>query len=343
MDNLTHTLAATALAKTRWFSGSPRVAAALVVAANAPDVDGVLRFWPDLFREQHRGVSHSIVGLVVEAAALAVMFAARDARLLTAIVVGLASHPALDFLNTYGIRPWLPFDGRWIYGDTLFVVDPWIWLLLGGATALAGPRTRWGSATLTAALGLTSWVVFTNERSSPTIARIWAAGVLVLAVARATDVGRARPDACIAVFLSALALYVAALAGLGARAEREGVEAIRPLLPPGETVVATSRSPEAARPFEWTVLVETERAVYRRMARVGSDPTSLVRYEKNFDDPLVARALLDPKARRWRSFARYPIAFVREEGGRRYVDLFDARYLVSGVPQLFSVRIPVSP
>jgi inner membrane protein len=45
--------------------------------------------------------------------------------------VGLYSHIFLDFLNNYGIRLLTPFDWRWFYGDTLFIMDPWLWLTLG--------------------------------------------------------------------------------------------------------------------------------------------------------------------------------------------------------------------
>ena len=31
----------------------------------------------------------------------------------------------------------MPFSDRWFYGDTLFIVDPWLWLILGGAVMLA--------------------------------------------------------------------------------------------------------------------------------------------------------------------------------------------------------------
>src|SRR5262249_49878725 len=36
----------------------------------------------------------------------------------------MATHPALDFSNPYGLRPFLPFNGSWYYGDTLFILDP---------------------------------------------------------------------------------------------------------------------------------------------------------------------------------------------------------------------------
>jgi inner membrane protein len=48
------------------------------------------------------------------------------------LLSGLAilSHPVLDTLNTYGVRWLMPFSAEWFYGDTLFIIDPWVWLVL---------------------------------------------------------------------------------------------------------------------------------------------------------------------------------------------------------------------
>jgi inner membrane protein len=53
--------------------------------------------------------------------------------------VAILSHPILDTLNTYGMRWLMPFSGRWFYGDTLFIVDPWLWLALGFGVMLSRP------------------------------------------------------------------------------------------------------------------------------------------------------------------------------------------------------------
>ena len=50
--------------------------------------------------------------------------------LLLACFLGVLSHPLLDLMNTYGTRVLEPFSHRWFYADTLFIVDPWIWLML---------------------------------------------------------------------------------------------------------------------------------------------------------------------------------------------------------------------
>ena len=44
-------------------------------------------------------------------------------------LIGCLTHPALDWLNVYGIRLLEPFSSRWFYGDTLFIIDVWLWAI----------------------------------------------------------------------------------------------------------------------------------------------------------------------------------------------------------------------
>ena len=60
-------------------------------------------------------------------------------QLLLLSTIATLSHPALDTLNTYGVRWLMPFNGRWFYGDTLFIVDPWVWLALAIGVILSRP------------------------------------------------------------------------------------------------------------------------------------------------------------------------------------------------------------
>jgi inner membrane protein len=55
----------------------------------------------------------------------------RPGQLLLLAYAGILSHPLLDTLNTYGVRWLLPWTRQWTYGDALFIVDPWIILILG--------------------------------------------------------------------------------------------------------------------------------------------------------------------------------------------------------------------
>jgi inner membrane protein len=128
-----------------------------MIAANLPDLD-VLVFATDVpsvaFR---RGWTHGMLAQAVLPALLAAAMLAIGRRmtkptagstatpalgpLLVLSYVGVLSHVALDCLNNYGVRLLMPFSNRWFYGDTLFIVDPWLWILFAAATAL-GRRGR---------------------------------------------------------------------------------------------------------------------------------------------------------------------------------------------------------
>jgi inner membrane protein len=53
----------------------------------------------------------------------------------------------MDWLNSYGVRLLKPFSDRWFYGDALYIVDPWLYLILGGGVWLASRAARRGAVT----------------------------------------------------------------------------------------------------------------------------------------------------------------------------------------------------
>ena len=69
--------------------------------------------------------------------------------LLLLAAIGVWSHPLLDLLNVYGIRLLMPFSGHWFKADALFIIDPWMWLVLLGGLVLgrvrASPRPSRGA------------------------------------------------------------------------------------------------------------------------------------------------------------------------------------------------------
>jgi inner membrane protein len=151
MDNLCHTLVGAACGEaglkrtTRW--GSP----ILMIAANLPDID-VLAFATDTPAVAiRRGWTHGVVAqallpIVLTGIVLALdrWRPAKDGRsrvragpVLLLAYVGVLSHVGLDWLNTYGVRLLMPFSNRWFYGDSVFIIDPWLWLSLGIGVFLA--------------------------------------------------------------------------------------------------------------------------------------------------------------------------------------------------------------
>ena len=63
--------------------------------------------------------------------------------LVLASLIAAATHPLMDWTNNYGVRPLLPWDGRWFYGDLVFIVDPYLLLILGAAGFLLTSNRRW--------------------------------------------------------------------------------------------------------------------------------------------------------------------------------------------------------
>ena len=143
MDNLTHSLVGAVLGRMGLKRLSPRAMPALILAANLPDADSfVAPFWGEDSLAAHRGFTHGIGGLVtIPFLAVTIIFLWEKLRpgkegpirpfgLLIGCFVATLSHPLLDFATGYGTRLLEPFSHRWFYGDTLFIMDPWIWIVL---------------------------------------------------------------------------------------------------------------------------------------------------------------------------------------------------------------------
>jgi inner membrane protein len=142
MDNLTHTLFGLALAKTGLERTTPGASAALLIGANFPDVDLVTLLGGSLsYLKYHRGITHSLAGIVVAALIIGGVLHFAYRRRLSAsqprfwalcfvALAGVGSHFLLDYTNSYGVRPFLPFSGRWYAGDLVFIIDPWMLALL---------------------------------------------------------------------------------------------------------------------------------------------------------------------------------------------------------------------
>jgi len=165
MDPITHTLVGASLAATGLGERTRRAKTALIVGANLPDVDALAYFaGSDAALGLRRGWTHGIPALVVLPVFLVGCLwlldrlrggrgsdpAFRPGRLLAITYLAVATHLFLDFLNTYGIRLWMPFSDTWYYGDAAFIVDPWLWMVLGAGWLLGRRRAAWGGLAVAA-------------------------------------------------------------------------------------------------------------------------------------------------------------------------------------------------
>ncbi|KPQ31113.1 MAG: putative membrane-bound metal-dependent hydrolase (DUF457) [Porphyrobacter sp. HL-46] len=164
MDNLTHSLVGAVLGQAGLKRTTGLAMPALIIGANLPDVDAACFFW--LEGTEHlafrRGITHGPPALALLPLVLAGLLWGWDrwqtqrgtrpeARLPVRFgwlypmaFIGCLSHPFFDWLNVYGIRLLEPFSSQWFYGDTLFIIDVWLWALLIGTVWLSRWREKRG-------------------------------------------------------------------------------------------------------------------------------------------------------------------------------------------------------
>lgn len=314
MDNVTHTLVGAALAQSGLRRRTPLALGTLIVAANIPDVDGVL-YWMGASASAYgfrRGWTHGVLALalwpiVLTGAALAWdhwvrrrrrpnAAPARPRALLALALLGVATHPLLDFLNTYGVRWLMPFSDAWAYGDALFIADLWVWLALGAGVWWSARRWRQGAPDAGRPAG---WAL---ALSSAYVAAMFAGGAAARSVARA-------------------------------EMERSGV-----------SVRGIMAGPLPANPLGRQIVADVgDRYVVGRVEllprpRFAADAMSPVL--KRADQPGVAEASRTPLGASFLRWARFPFFVVERADGKAVVHLVDARYTLD--PEARFGALPVT-
>jgi inner membrane protein len=343
----------------------------LVLASNAPDADVLAGFRGEYFSLAfRRGVTHGVPAMVLlpflvaggvlawdrwvrrRRDSLAPAAVPREVLLLS--FLGVLVHTPLDWLNVYGARWWLPFDGSWSYGDALFIADPWLWLLLGSAAFLA----RAGGTALWAALALATTALMLLG-PVPDAARIlWLTGLAAAVALRrwgglGDDARRRRVTRAAAATAAAYVGLMVLAAGAGERrvlaaAAAAGLETLDAMV-----------SPSAANPFAAEVEVVTSRGYVPGELRwlprpqVTLRPDDVVPFLRQPAGmpaetlaSVLAAARAKPDVRHYLIWSRYPHVEVRRSGEEWEVRWSDARYDdgpgaggLSGV----GVRVPASP
>jgi len=280
--------------------------ATLLIGANLPDVD-VLAYvdGPGADLAFRRGWTHGIPALIVLPFLLtgALLLLNRGIRragraglpsgvvpheILLLSAVSILTHPILDTLNTYGVRWLMPFAGRWFYGDTLFIVDPWLWLVLTMGLVLGRGRGR------KRARG------FNDRGTRPARVALGVAGAYVVGMA--------------ALGLAARTITQRELESDGGRIDQLMVGP-RPLTPLVRQVVAAEGNWYRVATFRW-------------LSRPHLDPASERRFPRpRPDDPALAAARATPAGERFLLWARFPAVQVEPgPAGGSLIHLIDLRY-----------------
>jgi inner membrane protein len=377
MDNLTHSLVGLTSAKAGLERLSPYATVVCVVSANAADADVASGLFGDRWTllQHHRGITHSIagtiaIGLLIPTLALAIergasAIAKRKPRihfrgLLLASMIAAATHPILDWTNNYGVRPFLPWSGRWFYGDLVFIADPYIWVLLGIPAFFLTSHTKirmmgWGALAVCVAALLGFAGRSPNVEGAPLrIALIiWILVAVTAAWWRARGAhARFGPKLAVIGLLQVVGYWGVLgiahhLAATNAGTIAQNVAADR-----GERFIRVAAMPTAASASRWQAVAETDQAMYRFMVGTGdltgAEPgdQSMTRFvkPKGPAEALVKTAEQDRRAQTLLDFARFPIADVEPDNCVRQtlVQFADLRYTEPGRERgNFSVKIAV--
>jgi inner membrane protein len=299
----------------------------MVIGANLPDVDVLVYLGGGgtsglAFR---RGWTHGVLAMVVLPFVLAAIMTwvgrRREARrvrrgrasppivpsqLLVVAAISIWTHPLFDLLNTYGVRLLMPFSSRWFYGDTLFIVDPWVWL----------------------ALGIGTFVSLRRARAVP--------------VGAASDAVMRRAERPARLAIAAVAVYIAVM-GVTSRIGRSVVErqARASGSPPSLNVMV---APNALTPYTRSVVrdmglwYETGRLTWSPRPRYEATGEPIVRTT----NAATLTALATPAGKNFASWSRFPFAEVTTNADSVVVRFDDVRYARPGQRSFASTSVTVT-
>lgn len=344
MDPIAHTLFGATLAEAGLKKTTRYATAALLIGANLPDIDGLASFvGSDFALYWRRGWSHGLLAMIIlpvllwlallawhrwrhrqtGAAPLSVKW------LLAVCVIGVWSHPLLDWLNTYGVRLLMPFDGRWFYGDTLFIIDPWFWLLAGAGVVVARTQRLPAKLLWTLLAILLSWLVLATSLVPLWVKLGWLAGIGLILLFRLLRLP-AQPVA--GGGLLVLLIYIGCLFGLGRLAEAE-------LLARHPDAIAAQANPLPGTPLQRRLILISQD--HFRVIRAGEADIVVARQEP---DAVVRAAMADKSVQGFVNWMRYPYWHVLPDGENWRVNLRDLRYTNPGEdsPGIGSVWVTVT-
>jgi inner membrane protein len=349
MDPLAHTLFGATMAEAGLKRKTALATATLLIGANIPDIDALaMLISSDTALWFRRGWTHGILALIIWPFLLAGIMlaidrllerrAARKNRtrqgppmragvLLGIAFIGVWSHPFLDWLNTYGVRFLMPFNGTWFYGDTLFIIDPWFWLLAGAGVVLARSKS-WIGISGWMLLGTAVAALITTADVVPlSLKLIWLAGLAGIVIVRSTGWHREATQPISFTLLGLLLLYIAfmftgsTITASHARAQldEEGAE-----------IKQVMANPLPARPLLRTGIAASETHYYRfRINWLRPDSFELIGEPIPVDEPdrVVQAALSSPDIRGLRNWMRFPAYEVRRLNDGWKVIIRDLRYV----------------
>jgi len=259
-------------------------------------------------------------------------------------------------MNNYGIRPLLPWNPRWFYGDFVFIIDPFLWIVLGGAAFLLTAKTRKHVIVWAVIALVPSYLVLVGPASpgrlvAETLFRLlWIVALIVLVTLYRRQIGGQRGAKIATAALATVTIYLGCLAAAHALALRQAkLQATNIGNRNAERVLEVAAMTTAANPTEWVCVMETNRATYRfhtSLLHLSSGEADVLRYEKpqGLAAEAVAQAARDGRSEVFLGFARFPVVRIVGEDcvTQMLVQFADLRYTEPGRDRgTFSLAVPV--
>src|SRR5207247_10294141 len=101
----------------------PPAAITAFISSNVTDNDIITALSSTAtYLEYHRGITHTFVGVPLLAlgfTAVMYIFSGNFWKTYLVALVAMSTHPLLDYTNTYGLRPFLPWNPTRYYGHLL--------------------------------------------------------------------------------------------------------------------------------------------------------------------------------------------------------------------------------
>ncbi len=352
MDPIAHTLFGATMAEAGLKRKTALATTTLIIGANIPDVDAIaMLISSDYALEVRRGWTHGILAILVWPFLLTGLMLGLDRllrrwqlyrnrleanginppmrplMLLGIAFLGVWSHPLLDWLNTYGVRLLMPFDDTWFYGDTLFIIDPWFWLLTGAGVVLAR-TTSWPGMTGWILLGTALTALVTTADMVPFAAKVvWVTGVTAIIIIRSTGWYQHALQPLALMLLIATLLYSAFMFA-GARMTVS--HAKNQLADDGIEVQEAMADPLPARVLRRGGIAASDDHYYRfEINWMRPDSFELIGEPISIDSPdhIVEAALESPDVQGLRNWIRFPSYEVREKEEGWRVFIRDLRYV----------------
>ena len=164
MDPVTHGIIGLGISA---LSGEPTsinpITIGSVLGAMSPDIDIVVKYWGDYkYLKHHRGPTHSVISLIGLSLAITtgLFLIVSDYsffRIFIWTFLGCLSHTFFDGLNSYGVRPFMPFTKRKYLANLLMLYDPILTVLSLALVFLNANRI---TKTIVAVAALSVYIAF---------------------------------------------------------------------------------------------------------------------------------------------------------------------------------------